>query len=43
MGNKFAGRGFESDSNYPNTEIKFCDIPNIFGVKKAFEAIVDLS
>jgi len=44
MGNKLAGRGFESTSNYINVEkVRFCDIPNIFQVATSFEQIVYLS
>jgi len=44
VGNKIAGRGFESNSNYVNVEeVYFCNIPNIFVVAKSFEQIVQLS
>ena len=43
QGNKVAGRGFEKKKYYENaSECKFCDIPNIFGVKSSFDSIVSM-
>jgi hypothetical protein len=43
FGNKFKGKGYESTLQYYNCEIYFEDIPNIHGVRDAFEPVADLA
>jgi len=39
LGNKIAGKGFESRKFYTNIEVFFADIPNIHGVRDSYEAL----
>lgn len=40
--NRLKNGGFETNNNYKNSEIIFCDIDNIHAVSKAFEKMYDL-
>lgn len=40
MGNKLAGKGYESTSCYKNCEIFFLDIHNIHKVRDSFNKVV---
>ncbi len=37
FGNKIAGKGFESKSNYKYMDMEFCDIENIHAVREAYK------
>ena len=39
FGNKIAGKGFESKSNYKNLEMVFCDIDNQHAVREAWKKL----
>ena len=40
--NRLKNGGFETNNNYKNSEIIFCDIDNIHAVSKAFEKMYDI-
>jgi protein tyrosine phosphatase len=42
VANRMKGAGFENVDNYPNTEIKFCDIDNIHGVRESLNKLICL-